>query len=175
MRLKAWDLTIDRGGRRVIDGLSFGAPAGGALIVTGPNGAGKTSLLRALAGFLPIEGGGFVLEGGDSERTVGEQAHYLGHSEGVKGALTAGENLAFAAAMLGGDEFSSRAGRSAHGAWPEPCDRLPGATALRRTEAACCACSVAYGQAPALVARRADDRARRRRSSRAYRHYACAS
>jgi heme exporter protein A len=103
MRLRAWDLTIERGGRRVIAGLSFEASAGLGLIVTGPNGAGKTSLLRALAGFLPIEGGGFALDGGDSERTVGEQAHYLGHSEGVKGALTAGENLAFAAAMLGGD------------------------------------------------------------------------
>jgi heme exporter protein A len=103
MRLRAWDLTIERGGRRVIAGLSFEASAGAALIVTGPNGAGKTSLLRALAGFLPIEGGGFVLDGGDGERTVGEQAHYLGHAEGVKGALTAGENLAFAAAMLGGD------------------------------------------------------------------------
>jgi heme exporter protein A len=97
MRLRAWDLTIERGGRRVIAGLSFEAVAGLALSVTGPNGAGKTSLLRALAGFLPIEGGGF------GERTVGEQAHYLGHAEGVKGALTAGENLAFAAAMLGGD------------------------------------------------------------------------
>jgi heme exporter protein A len=103
MRLRAWDLTIERGGRRVIAGLSFEATAGLALIVTGPNGAGKTSLLRALAGFLPIESGGSALDGGDSERTIGEQAHYLGHAEGVKGALTAGENLAFAAAMLGGD------------------------------------------------------------------------
>jgi heme exporter protein A len=107
MRLRAWDLTIERGGRRVISGLSFDAPEGTALIVTGPNGAGKTSLLRALAGFLPIEGGGFALEGGDPERTVGEQAHYLGHADGVKAALTAAENLAFAAAVLGGD--SSRA------------------------------------------------------------------
>jgi heme exporter protein A len=103
MRLRAWDLTIERGGRRVVAGLSFEASAGLGLIVTGPNGAGKTSLLRALAGFLPVEGGGFALDGGDSEQTVGEQAHYLGHAEGVKGALTAGENLAFAAAMLGGD------------------------------------------------------------------------
>ena len=55
MRLRAWDLTIERGGRRVIGGLSFEAPAGLGLIVTGPNGAGKTSLLRALAGFLPIK------------------------------------------------------------------------------------------------------------------------
>ena len=103
MRLRAWDLTIERGGRRVIDKLSFEARAGVGLIVTGPNGAGKTSLLRALAGFLPVEGGGFALDDGDNERTVGEQAHYLGHADGVKGALTAGENLAFAAAILGGD------------------------------------------------------------------------
>ena len=111
MRLRAWDLTIERGGRRVIAGLSFEAREGSALIVTGPNGAGKTSLIRALAGFLPIESGGFALDGGDSERTVGEQAHYLGHADGVKSALTAGENLAFAAAMLGGD--SSRAAQLA--------------------------------------------------------------
>jgi heme exporter protein A len=103
MLLRVSDLTVDRGGRRVIAGLSFDAPAGASLIVTGPNGAGKTSLLRALAGFLPVESGAFALEGGDPDLTAGEQAHYLGHAEGVKGALTAGENLAFAAAMLGGD------------------------------------------------------------------------
>ena len=103
MRLRAWNLTIERGGRQVLAELSFEAHGGAALIVTGPNGAGKTSLLRALAGFLPIEAGGFTLDGGDGERTVGEQAHYLGHADGVKAALTAGENLAFAAAMLAGD------------------------------------------------------------------------
>ena len=102
MRLRGWDLTIERGGRQLFAGLSFEASAGVGLIVTGPNGAGKSSLLRALCGFLPLEAGGFALEGGDPERTVGEQAHYLGHADGVKGALTAGENLAFAAAMLGG-------------------------------------------------------------------------
>jgi heme exporter protein A len=102
MRLSAWDLTIERGGRRLIAGLSFAADEGASLIVTGPNGAGKSTLLRALCGFLPVEAGGFALEGGDPERTVGEQAHYLGHADGVKAALTASENLAFAAAMLGG-------------------------------------------------------------------------
>ena len=111
MRLRAWELTIERGGRRVIAELSFEASAGLGLIVTGPNGAGKTSLLRALAGFLPIEAGGFALDGGDGEGTVGEQSHYLGHADGVKAALTAGENLAFAAATLRGD--SSRAAQIA--------------------------------------------------------------
>src|SRR5271168_1362400 len=111
MRLSAWDLTIERGGRRLFAGLSFVADQGVGLIVTGPNGAGTSSLLRALCGFLPLEAGGFALEGGDAERTVGEQAHYLGHADGVKGALTAGENLAFAAAMLGG--VSSRSAQLA--------------------------------------------------------------
>jgi heme exporter protein A len=103
MRLRAWDLAIERGPRRLFSGLSFEADRGSALIVTGPNGSGKTSLLRALSGFLPLQAGGFALEGGDEERTVGEQAHYLGHTDALKGALTAGENLAFWAGALGGD------------------------------------------------------------------------
>jgi heme exporter protein A len=103
MRLRAWDMAIERGGRRLFEGLSFEAEQGSALIVTGPNGAGKSSLLRALCGFLPVQAGGFALESGDPERTVGEQAHYLGHADALKGALSAGENLAFWAGALGGD------------------------------------------------------------------------
>jgi heme exporter protein A len=103
MRLRAWDLAIERGGRRLFSRLSFEAMEGSALIVTGPNGAGKSSLLRALCGFLPIEAGGFALDGGDPERTLGEQAHYVGHQDALKAALTAGENLAFWASMLGGE------------------------------------------------------------------------
>ena len=112
MRLRVWDLAIERGGRRLFKGLSFEADQGSALIVTGPNGAGKSSLLRALCGFLPVEAGGFVFEGGDPERTVGEEAHYLGHADALKGALSAGENLAFFAGALGGDP-SREASRAA--------------------------------------------------------------
>jgi heme exporter protein A len=43
-------LTVVRGGRVLIEDLSFSAPHGGALLVTGANGAGKSSLLRVLAG-----------------------------------------------------------------------------------------------------------------------------
>jgi len=103
MRLRAWDLAMERGGRRLFSALSFEADAGSALIVTGPNGAGKSSLLRGLCGFLPFQEGSFALDGGDPERSLGEQAHYLGHADGLKGALTAGENLAFWAGVLGAD------------------------------------------------------------------------
>jgi heme exporter protein A len=103
MRLEGWDLAMERGGRRLFSGLGFEAEAGSALIVTGPNGAGKSSLLRGLSGFLPFQAGRFALTGGDAERSVGEQAHYLGHADALKSTLTAGENLAFWAGALGGD------------------------------------------------------------------------
>jgi heme exporter protein A len=112
MRLSAKTIAIERGGRSIFSGLSFEASAGAALVLTGPNGSGKSSLLRAVAGFLPLAAGAFVLEGGAGEASIGEQAHYLGHADALKGALTAGENLAFWAAALGGDS-SSRAWRGA--------------------------------------------------------------
>ena len=100
MRLAAENLTLERGGRRLFANLSFEAKAGEALVVTGPNGAGKSSLLRGLAGFLPFASGAVRLEGGAA--SLQEQAHYLGHADALKAALTAAENLGFWAEMLGG-------------------------------------------------------------------------
>jgi heme exporter protein A len=103
MRFSAADIAVERGGRLLFQGLSFGVNAGEALIVSGPNGAGKSSLLRTIAGFLSLGAGTFLLEGGDPELSIGEQAHYLGHADALKSALTAGENLAFWAGALGRD------------------------------------------------------------------------
>jgi heme exporter protein A len=102
MRLIAENLTLERGGRRLFAELSFAARAGEALVVTGPNGAGKSSLLRGLAGFLDFAAGRAWLEGGAAETSLQEQTHYLGHSDALKAALTAAENLGFWAQMLGG-------------------------------------------------------------------------
>jgi heme exporter protein A len=103
MRLSAHEIAIERGGRRVLSGVSFESRAGQALLIVGPNGSGKSSLLRAVAGFLPLAAGSFALEGGAAQAAIGEQAHYLGHADALKSALTAGENLAFWADALGGD------------------------------------------------------------------------
>jgi heme exporter protein A len=106
MRLTGANITIERGGRRLFSDLTFEAIAGEALIVTGPNGAGKSSLLRAIAGLLSLAVGAFVLEGGDDQQEIGEQAHYLGHADALKSVLTARENLEFWAAMLRADKTS---------------------------------------------------------------------
>ena len=103
MRMNAVGIQLERGGRQLFSGLNFQVNAGEALLVVGPNGAGKSSLLRAIAGFLSLGAGAFKLEGGDPELSLCEQTHYLGHADGLKGALTAGENLSFWAGVLGGE------------------------------------------------------------------------
>ncbi|ODT29516.1 MAG: heme ABC exporter, ATP-binding protein CcmA [Hyphomicrobium sp. SCN 65-11] len=104
MRLVADDLTLSRGERRLIEGLSLAVEASEALVLTGPNGVGKTTLLRALAGFIVPEAGAIRLEGGpDNGAAVGELAHYVGHANGVKPGLTVSENARFWARFLGGD------------------------------------------------------------------------
>jgi heme exporter protein A len=102
MRLIGADLACIRGGREVFAGLAFSVDAGEALLVTGPNGAGKSSLLRLVAGLVQRAQGQLMLEGGDGDRTIGEQSHYLGHQDALKPALSVRENLAFWANFLGG-------------------------------------------------------------------------
>lgn len=101
MQLVAEDLIVERGGRCVIDGLSFAVAAGEALVLAGANGSGKTTLLRALAGFIRPVRGAVRLEGGDEELTLAEQAHVVGHANAVKSSLTVVENTAFWGNYLG--------------------------------------------------------------------------
>src|SRR5437763_16789707 len=102
MRLSGRGIRCVRGGREVFSGLDFAVSAGEALAVTGPNGSGKTSLLRLIAGLLAASGGSIDLEGGEAELTLGEQAHYLGHRDALKPALSVLENLSFWRNFLGG-------------------------------------------------------------------------
>ena len=107
MRLSGQQLRCVRGGREVFSGLDFAASAGEALAIVGPNGSGKTSLLRMIAGLLVPADGAIALDGGDAELSVPEQAHYLGHRDALKPALSVAENLSFWREFLGGDPEDS--------------------------------------------------------------------
>lgn len=55
--LEVRDLTIRRGGRAVIDGVSFSSARSELLAVIGASGSGKTTVLRAITGLDPIAAG----------------------------------------------------------------------------------------------------------------------
>jgi iron complex transport system ATP-binding protein len=61
--IEARGLVVDRGRRRVLRGVDLALHPGEGLALVGPNAAGKSTLLRALAGLLPVAGGGVLLEG----------------------------------------------------------------------------------------------------------------
>jgi heme exporter protein A len=87
----------------VLSEVSFSLEGGEALVVTGRNGVGKSTLLRALAGLLPIAAGKVALTGGSIDE-LAVNLHYLAHADGLKAALTVRENLDFWACYLSVEE-----------------------------------------------------------------------
>lgn len=93
------DLTVARGGIRVLEGVSFTLQAGQALVLRGPNGAGKTTLLRTIAGLqLPVKG---------KIEATPDTIVYAGHADGIKATLSVAENLEFWAQVFGNSDISA--------------------------------------------------------------------
>lgn len=64
--LRVDGLVVDRGGRRVLNGVSVRSGTGEVVGLVGPNGAGKTTLLRACTGAVGTESGTVRLAGADA-------------------------------------------------------------------------------------------------------------
>jgi iron complex transport system ATP-binding protein len=62
-RLAAVKLTVRRGGRAILDDVTFELEDGAFVALVGPNGAGKSTLLSALAGLVKPDAGAVTLDG----------------------------------------------------------------------------------------------------------------
>ncbi len=93
MRLHIENLACERGERTLFRNLSLTLDQGSGLILTGPNGVGKTSLLRILSGLLRPSSGSLILEGGDPDKDIAEQVHFIGMKEALKPSLTVIEHV----------------------------------------------------------------------------------
>ena len=92
------------GGRTVLDAVSLSVAAGQLVAVVGPNGAGKSSVIRVLAGLLPLAAGRALLGGTNvaelSARARAERAAYLPQERRIAWNLPAVEVAALGAPFL---------------------------------------------------------------------------
>jgi ABC-type multidrug transport system ATPase subunit len=82
-------LIVLRGGRTAVAEVSYDHAGPGWIGLVGANGSGKTSLLRALAGRLPIHSGRVVLGGADVSTDRAKRAGLIGFA--VEGPMLPGD------------------------------------------------------------------------------------
>jgi heme exporter protein A len=91
------------GRRRAVDGVDFSLESGECLALFGPNGAGKTTLLRVIAGLLKPTAGVVRVSGKSlrDDAPARGQMGLISHQSMLYRALTARENVEFAARLYG--------------------------------------------------------------------------
>lgn len=102
--ISANNLTCIREERLLFDELSFDIMPGDIVQIAGANGSGKTSLMRILSSLSQPYEGNVHFKGQDINQCAEDfqqNLMYLGHLPGVKGEMTAQENLSFNMALHG--------------------------------------------------------------------------
>lgn len=102
--LEVAGVTVARGGRQVLHGVSLTVEPGGITALLGPNGAGKTTLMDAIMGQVPLASGRVRVKGTDirdDPRACRRRIGYAGQEVAVFPPLTVLENVSAWAAMSG--------------------------------------------------------------------------
>jgi ABC-2 type transport system ATP-binding protein len=102
--IAARDLTKRYGRATAVDGINFDIAKGEVFGLLGPNGAGKTTTILMMLGLTDISGGTVRVLGYDPAREplkVKRRVGYLPDSVGFYDNMTATENLAYTAKLMG--------------------------------------------------------------------------
>jgi heme ABC exporter ATP-binding subunit CcmA len=98
------DAVVAPAGFPALAGATLDVRAGELVALRGANGAGKTTLLRLCAGLAPLVRGTASVLGvdlGSDRASVRRSVGFVGHRNGLYGELTARENIAFVATLVG--------------------------------------------------------------------------
>lgn len=117
IRLNAEAITARRGGRPLIEAISFAAEGGAFIALAGPNGAGKTTLLRTLAGLEAPAAGRATIDGVDvlalAPAARARKLAYLPQAREVAWAMTAEAVVALGRFSFGSPQRLSGESRDA--------------------------------------------------------------
>jgi len=100
-------------GLNIVRGASIHANEAEIVVILGPNGAGKSSLIKAIAGLVPVSAGQVLLDGQDITATpahlmVRKGLAFVPQTENIFPLLTVEENLRVAGGILARSEVSPR-------------------------------------------------------------------
>lgn len=100
-------------GLNIVRGASIHADEAEIVVILGPNGAGKSSLIKAIAGLVPVSAGQVLLDGQDITATpahlmVRKGLAFVPQTENIFPLLTVEENLRVAGGILARSEVSPR-------------------------------------------------------------------
>ena len=96
------DLRVDRGGRTVLEDLTFTIPPGAVTGLLGPSGCGKTTLIRAIVGVQRVRSGSVEVLGHPAGTPpLRSRVGYVTQAPSVYADLTVQANLRYFASVLG--------------------------------------------------------------------------
>src|SRR6478735_1074519 len=94
-------LTVERGRRRILDGLSCQMAQGGITGLLGPSGAGKSTLIRSIVGVQKVVSGSVrVLDEPAGSAWIRRRLGYVSQAPSVYPDLTVSENARYFAALV---------------------------------------------------------------------------